>query len=269
MLKGVLTSARISGCREYHGEIVADSAWPEIITPGDFDELRALLTRPGLLLATARRYLYSGILQCWQCHKGLCGRPHNGRGRYQCAKAPGNGRCGTVAVYSDLADAGVRDKVLTALDSPKLFARIMTATRAGAGTRDITDQLRGIDTQCKELAAMWAAKELIRPEWMSARDALQAEADTRSRAWPAASTLARWPSSPPWTASYGNGSARSPMAGNAPWSPPPSPTSPCTPPASTPYGESDQARKGAHHPTSNINLPAARPPRRLRGAACE
>ena len=130
VLKSVLTSARISGRREYHGDIVADNAWPAIISLADSDQLRALLNRPGKQAATARTYLYSGILRCHQCEKGLGGRPHNGRGRYICGKAPGNGRCGTVAVYADLADAEVRDKVLTALDTPKLFARIMSAAGA-------------------------------------------------------------------------------------------------------------------------------------------
>ena len=42
----------------------------------------------------------------------------------------------------------------------------------------MTDALRGIDAQRKELAAMWATKELTRAEWMAARDELRAEADT-------------------------------------------------------------------------------------------
>lgn len=67
--------------------------------------------------------------------------------------------------------------MLTALDTPKLFARIMSAAGAGADTKNITDALRGIDAQRKELAAMWATKELTRAEWMAARDELQAEAD--------------------------------------------------------------------------------------------
>ena len=177
-LKAVLASARISGRREYHGDIVADNAWPAIIPPADSDQLRALLNRAGKPATTARTYLYSGILQCHQCRKGLGGRPHNGRRRYICAKQPGNGRCGSVAVYADLADTEVRDKVLTALDTPKLFARIMSAAGGGADTKHITDALRGIDAQRKELAAMWAAKELTRAEWMAARDELRTEADT-------------------------------------------------------------------------------------------
>jgi site-specific DNA recombinase len=42
----VLMSARISGRREYYGEIVADAAWPAIISAEQSDRLRALLARP-------------------------------------------------------------------------------------------------------------------------------------------------------------------------------------------------------------------------------
>lgn len=68
--------------------------------------------------------------------------------------------------------------MLTALDTPKLLARIMSATGAGGDTKNITEALRGIDAQRQELAAMWAAKELTRAEWMAARDELRTEADT-------------------------------------------------------------------------------------------
>jgi hypothetical protein len=47
-----------------------------------------------------------------------------------------------VFVYADLADSEIRDKVLAALDTPKLFTQSMTA--AGAGTTRVTDQLRAI-----------------------------------------------------------------------------------------------------------------------------
>jgi len=36
-----LTAARISGRREYHGDITADHAWPQIITADQSDQLCA------------------------------------------------------------------------------------------------------------------------------------------------------------------------------------------------------------------------------------
>ena len=163
-LKGVLTSARISGRREYHGEIVHEDSWPAIITPEASDQLRALLDRPGQPRPAARSYLYSGILRCWKCEKGLGGRRYNGRRRYICAKAPGNGRCGTVAVFADLAETEVRDKVLTALDEPGFVTRLLTAGTSPGHAEEITGRLREIEAQRDELAEMWRLKELTRKE---------------------------------------------------------------------------------------------------------
>ena len=176
-LKAVLFSARISGRREYHGEIVHEASWPAIITPAVSDQLRALLTRPAAGPATARTYLLSGILRCATCGKGLGGRPHHGRRRYVCAKAPGNGKCGTVTIMADLAETEVRDQVLTALDVPEFLARLMTTVTIGTDAEHVTSQLRRIDDRRDELAAMWAAGELSRKEWLAARTGLAAEAD--------------------------------------------------------------------------------------------
>jgi len=176
-LKAVLISARISGRREYHGEIMHEQSWPAIITPAVSDQLRALLTRTRPVPATARTYLLSGILRCANCGKGLGGRPHHGRRRYVCAKSPGNGKCGTIMIMADLAETEVRDQVLTALDVPEFLARLMTSVTTGTDAEHITSQLRAIDERRDELAGMWAAGELSRKEWLAARAKLAAEAD--------------------------------------------------------------------------------------------
>ena len=65
----MLRSARISGRREHHGEIVADAVWPPIITPAESDRLRRMLggrARPRA--RTARSYLLTGgLLHCGRC----------------------------------------------------------------------------------------------------------------------------------------------------------------------------------------------------------
>jgi hypothetical protein len=51
-----VSSARISGRREHHGEIVHENSWPAIITPSVSDQLRALLTRLNRTRPTARAW---------------------------------------------------------------------------------------------------------------------------------------------------------------------------------------------------------------------
>jgi site-specific DNA recombinase len=181
-LRGVLVSGRISGRREYHGQIVAAPSWPAIITVGQSDELRALLTRrAGTPRSRARSYLLSGILRCGRCGHSMSGRLHTAGRRYICPRQPGNHACGTIAVMAEATETEVRDRVLTALDNPAFLARLLAAETGddhGDSSEDVGARLREIDTQRGELAAMWAAKDIDRKEWLAARAELRDEADT-------------------------------------------------------------------------------------------
>ena len=173
----VLTSARISGRREYHGEIMHDPSWPAIITAEQSDRLRALLARPDGQPRQRRTYLYSGLLACGRdgCGRPLSGRVHDGGvRRYMCIKAPGVPGCGRLAINAEPAETEIRDQVLTALESPAFLDRLL---RAASGTasldeKAISGKIRAIDERREELAADWAAGELTRKEWATARRAL-------------------------------------------------------------------------------------------------
>jgi len=173
VLRQILVSGRISGRREYHGEIMTEQAsWPAIISAEHSDQLRAqLATRAGTPRARARSYLLSGI---FTCGAGLYGRRHSSGLRYVCVKAPGLPGCGTVAVMAAPAEQIARDVILTALDSPDFLAALITAT-SGAGAGEISGQLRAIDSRRDELADAWAAGEISRKEWLTARDRLTAD----------------------------------------------------------------------------------------------
>lgn len=208
-MNNLLLQARISGRREYNpvvrgkarppiGEILATDAFPAIITPAQSDQLRSLLADPtragknngraggtGAGRGQARKYLLSGILRCGLpgCGAGLKGRIHNGQPRYQCVKQPGKGGCNGVAIRARLADGHIRDLVLTALDNPKLFTKLLAA----ASKEGVTDpdqaskELRAIDAKREELAEAWANDEMTRKEWLAAKNRLDARADTITR----------------------------------------------------------------------------------------
>ena len=79
----MLDSARISGQREHHGEIVAKAEWPAIITPAETQRLRAKLGDPDRRTnRSARRYLLPALLRC-----GHCGEQARSRGRAPTARA--------------------------------------------------------------------------------------------------------------------------------------------------------------------------------------
>jgi hypothetical protein len=181
-LRQILCSGRVSGRREYHGDIAHDQSWPAIITADQSDQLRLLLARrPGTRRASARRYLLSGILVCSRCGHGLYAKGSPGRpARYVCVREPGKPGCGTIFITAHLADDEVRDRILTALDSPQFLAALITAaggTNPDAGADDTAARLRAIETRRDELAATWAAGDISRKEWLTARDHLNHAAD--------------------------------------------------------------------------------------------
>jgi site-specific DNA recombinase len=182
-LKNNLTSARISGRREYHGDILADQAWPPIITPDQSDQLRAMLTRPERRNnAGARTYLLSGILRCGTCGAGLVGRRHEGNPRYVCNKVPGSPHCGTMTIYAARADDEVTGQILTALSTPKTLARLMrAATGHDPDASAVTTKLRAVEERRDDLAATWAAGEISRKEWSTARRVLDDQVTTLTR----------------------------------------------------------------------------------------
>jgi site-specific DNA recombinase len=179
VLSQILASARVSGRREHYGEILHAESWAAIIPAGDSDQLRAQLARrPGTPRADSRRYLLSGILTCARCETGMYGRPHHNGPRYICVKDPGKAGCGKMTVTAALAEEEAADQILTALDSPEfLNALITAATGGGTDTAAISGQLRTIDARRDDLAAMWAAGDISRKEWLTARDELTANAD--------------------------------------------------------------------------------------------
>jgi site-specific DNA recombinase len=172
-LRQILISGRISGRREYHGDIACDQSWPAVITPDQSDQLRILLARRPGTRASSRRYLLSGILTCGRCGQGLYARAEPGRpARYLCIKEPGRNGCGTIHITAHLADDEVRDRILTALDTPQFIAALITAAGGPDDADDTAAQLRAIETRRDELAATWAAGDITRKEWLTARDHL-------------------------------------------------------------------------------------------------
>ena len=77
-LRTLLMSGRVSGQREYHGELVATAEWPAIITPAETTRIRALLSDPARRTnKTARRYLLVRLLRCGACGETLVSRPRS------------------------------------------------------------------------------------------------------------------------------------------------------------------------------------------------
>lgn len=176
VLRRMLMSARLSGQREYRGEIVAAAVWPAIISPEQTAALNRLLTDPSRRTGrAARTYLLKGLLRCTDCDSVLVARPRGDGARcYVCASGQRDARftgCGKRRVLAEPIELFVAEALFARLDSPAL----RDALTAAAAPADDTAQRRADNTLLRldELAAAYADGKITMREWLTAREPLE------------------------------------------------------------------------------------------------
>ena len=184
-MKRMLTSARISGRREHHGEVVAKAEWPPIITAKESDRLRTMLVGSAGSAPSGRaprRYLLAGLLRCGLCHTPMVSRPRvDGVRRYVCASGPGFGGCGKTAVLSEPVESFVAQAVLYRLDTPQLAKALKDVRKANAAHDAVATQITDDQEMLDTLATDYAAKTISHREWLSARKPIQTRIDSARR----------------------------------------------------------------------------------------
>ena len=176
-VKRLFMSGRISGQREHHGRIVGPAEWPGIIEPADTLRLRAILSDPSRMKgggAAVRSYLLTGWVACGRCGATMTTRPVIRKGhhyrRYVCsADRGGCGRCGIGA--QPLEDL-ITEAMFAALDTPKLAKAAATRRKASRAV-DPTEDIAALEARLDELAEMFAAGEVTRSEWSTARASIE------------------------------------------------------------------------------------------------
>lgn len=182
----LLRSARISGRREHHGQVVAPAVWPPIISAADSDRLRGLRGRtagPAPAGRVPRRYLLTGgLLRCGRCGTPMTSRPRSdGTRRYVCARGPGFGGCGRMATVAEPVEALVAEAVLQRLDTPELAAALADAHQANAEADQLHTQVATDEAMLDDLAQDYAAHTISHREWMAARQPIQTRIDSARR----------------------------------------------------------------------------------------
>jgi site-specific DNA recombinase len=182
-LKRILVSARISGQREHHREIVGKGEWPEIITPAETQRLRAKLNDPDRRTnRSARRYLLASLLRCHHCGSKLVSRPRDdGARRYVCASGPNFGGCGKTTIMAETLEQYVVEAVLHRLDSPELPRALNGRVSTDPAGEEWQAEVERGQEQLDELAQMWAEREITRGEWVTARAPIEKRLDTAKR----------------------------------------------------------------------------------------
>jgi len=182
-LRGILYSARISGQREHHGQIVADAEWPAIITTEQTARIRAVLDDPSRKSArTPRRYLLTRLVCCQRCNRPLIARPRGGQRRYVCAAPPNGYGCGRLSVIAEPLEDIVYRAVLMALDGPGLQTAIATAENVDAADAHVlAEQIATLAARRDELGVMFARGEIDRTAMLAGSRAAAADIDVLER----------------------------------------------------------------------------------------
>lgn len=192
-IKRILISYRIAGIRALHGAAVAEAEWEPIIDLDTHRRLTATLDgryklHPG---QGARRYLLTGFLYCHRCGRKLIARPTMKRSRtYVCTNNPDKGGCGGVRVLAGPLEELVRLELIAAFDRHELELALddSEGRQAELETLKQVEELQG---RLTELAGIWAAGDIGRTEWITARQHVEADLDIARAAYQRAQTRMR------------------------------------------------------------------------------
>ncbi|MFI1449065.1 recombinase family protein [Streptomyces virginiae] len=163
----IISKPAVAGLRAYKGEVIGPAVWGAII-PKERWELICLrlAMRAGTTDLTLQRWL-TGVLRCQLCQHFLTGSHGNGGPRYWCDRKTGG--CGKIAVKASFVEDEVERQVLDLLSRPTVLHRLqrLSTTEASDAARQ---ELADDEEQLRELARMWARREIGFGEYTEARN---------------------------------------------------------------------------------------------------
>jgi hypothetical protein len=149
--------------------------------------LRTVIFAPDRLRVGAGRRLLTGLLVCGRpgeggepCGARLVSGLNNGNRAYICRKAPGFDGCARLAMVAGPLEALIVEAVLLRFDSPE-FAEALNRRDAPEDDDGAAEEVTAAQGRLAELAEMWAAGEITRAEWMTARRSLEAAVEAAQR----------------------------------------------------------------------------------------
>lgn len=174
VVKAVLTNPRQAGMRVHRGVVVGPGKWPAILDRETHDRLVATLNNPARRRSMPpRRTEWTTLIRC---HCGVALNRDSVRGvpTYRCHRRPGSTACGSASISAVPLEERLLEAVFIRFESPALGRAIDRRAKAiDAAEGSLSDTLHDIERRMAELAEMFAAGDIDRPEWMAARAGLE------------------------------------------------------------------------------------------------
>ena len=180
-LKRVLTEPRWAGHRSLGraGDVVARDAWPAVIDETTHRRLRSVLLDPTRAVNVnfrARSYLLTGYLNCGKCGTRMVARAmrplstaaDTHRRSYVCSSGPNHHGCGGIRIVADPLEELIVESLMLRVDTPKL-GRVIQGRQVDQRDDAEAGLITDLEQQLAELADIWAAGDITRAEWMTAR----------------------------------------------------------------------------------------------------
>lgn len=163
----ILAGPRITGLRVHRGEVVGEAVWPAILDRPTWEAVQLKLRERAALGGGTRlvRWL-TGLVHCGLCGKELHGWSSMDGTRYWCATPRGG--CGKIAIHAAHAEAEVERQILAYLGRPAELAKFKHMLSGGSADT-ARAELADDEQQLKDLAGMWARKEISFAEYGEAR----------------------------------------------------------------------------------------------------
>ncbi|HEY2085420.1 MAG TPA: recombinase family protein [Mycobacterium sp.] len=181
-LRQILTSGRIAGWRDHHGQPVKRSdEWKPIIDEDTWNAVRAILLDPARKRTRVpRKYLLgSGLLRCGSCGGPLVASPFKRKAgeelipAYACRGERGG--CGHLSVRALPLEAMVSEATLEALADEERVARLADELDDDRAQRD---EITGLEADLAGLSKdFYVDKAITRTEFTAAREPIVARLD--------------------------------------------------------------------------------------------
>jgi len=169
-VRTILGGPRVTGLRVFRGEIVGEAAWPAILDRDTWDQVQVRLRERHSLGAKGNKLVrwLTGLLQCGRCGHELIGWTSSDGPRYWCATPRGG--CGQIAIHAVHAEEEVERQFLEYMSNRKVIELLRKGFAAApAEVSSARAELSQDQQQLKELAGMWARREVTFAEYTEAR----------------------------------------------------------------------------------------------------